>query len=1016
MPLLTILTPSEKISFDSPPLFTGVERKKYFRFPTGIMDVVNTLQTPTTQICFLLLFGYFKATNKFFNKGFVDEDVVFVAKQLEVEFSSVDVTAYSRQRFAAHKTMILHHLGWSAFDSHGKDLLKREVGILVRSQIRPKAILKRIVELLISRKVEIPSYHLLAATISQEMQKHQRELGKTIQQGLNKETKLLLDELVGKDEEKVKRYRLTLLKRFSQSTRPAKIKENIADLLVLRELFVAIESTLNTLNLTRDGIRYYAYCVLKFDMPQVLRRNEAERYLYLTAFIAHQYYTLQDLLVDVLLQATQSVSNTAKKNQTNRYVAAKPERLNAVTEIAEVFEESEHRWQTVKRIVLSESLTSDQKLEKLLGLINQEGTSEPERARETLDALKKDTKRMMMDTDYYDIWEGQSIWLQNRTAEIIKHVIFNKDTSQKGLIQTIDHFLSKDGKVTNSAPTGFLAEKEKGLVLDSHKRLRISLYKSLLFKHTATAIKAGKLNLKYSYRYRSIEDILINATRWQENKKALLEQAGLTKFARYETVKTGLETELNTQYETTNRNIMEGRNPHITLRKNGDFTLNTPRREDFDAEVVTDLFPKPRSIPLLEVLTAVNQATGFLDALTHLQNTHIKEQPKNKTLFAGIIGMGCNIGIQQIARISKDISVRELEHTVNWCFSVDNLMSANDHILSFLNKLDLPKFFKKEQTKTRTSSDGSKYVSGVDSLNANNSYKHPGSDKSLNVISFIDESSRLPYSTVVSPSDREAIYVIDGLLHNDVVKSDMHSTDTHGYTELVFATTYLLGFFFAPRIKHLSKQQRYSFVRRKVYAARGFPILPHKTIMSDPTPEEWDQILRFITTLKLREATASQLFQRLSSYSTQHPLYRALKKFGQIPKTIFILKNIDDVEMRQDIEKQLNLGENANKLGRAVFYGNNQEFQQETKEEQLIAETNKRLIENSIICWNYLHVSERIATTPEEKRPELLNQIKNSSMVIWQHVNLHGEFDFSDEKLKDAAVFNLSKILELKVV
>src|SRR5207249_3289081 len=122
----------------------------------------------------------------------------------------------------------------------------------------------------------------------------------------------------------------------------------------------------------------------------------------------------------------------------------------------------------------------------------------------------------------------------------------------------------------------------------------------------------------------------------------------------------------------------------------------------------------------------------------------------------------------------------------------------------------------------------------------------------------------------------------------DVVKSDMHSTDTHGYTELVFATTYLLGFFFAPRIKHLSKQQRYSFVRRKVYAARGFPILPHKTITSDPTPEDWDQILRFITTLQLREATASQLFQRLSSYSTQHPLYRALKKFGQIPKTIFI--------------------------------------------------------------------------------------------------------------------------------
>ena len=32
----------------------------------------------------------------------------------------------------------------------------------------------------------------------------------------------------------------------------------------------------------------------------------------------------------------------------------------------------------------------------------------------------------------------------------------------------------------------------------------------------------------------------------------------------------------------------------------------------------------------------------------------------------------------------------------------------------------------------------------------------------------------------VPPSGR-APYGIDGLMHNDVVKSDVHSTDTHGY-------------------------------------------------------------------------------------------------------------------------------------------------------------------------------------------------------------------------------------------
>jgi hypothetical protein len=47
------------------------------------------------------------------------------------------------------------------------------------------------------------------------------------------------------------------------------------------------------------------------------------------------------------------------------------------------------------------------------------------------------------------------------------------------------------------------------------------------------------------------------------------------------------------------------------------------------------------------------------------------------------------------------------------------------------------------------------------------------------------------------------------------------------------------------------------------------------------------------------------LFRRLNSYSKQHALYRALKAFGQIPKSLFILQVIDDPVLRQAIEKQM---------------------------------------------------------------------------------------------------------------
>jgi TnpA family transposase len=166
--------------------------------------------------------------------------------------------------------------------------------------------------------------------------------------------------------------------------------------------------------------------------------------------------------------------------------------------------------------------------------------------------------------------------------------------------------------------------------------------------------------------------------------------------------------------------------------------------------------------------------------------------------------------------------------------------------------------------------------------------------------------------------------------------------------------------------------------------------------------EHWDDILRLITTIKLKEVTASELFRRLNSYSKQHTLYRALKAFGKILKSLFILRYIDDVTLCQAIERQLNKIELAHRFTRAVSVGNPREFLQTEKQEQEIAEGCKRLIKNGIVCWNYLYLSQKLAeTTDAEQRETLLQAITHGSVVAWQHLNLLGEYDFSEEKLQD---------------
>ena len=248
------------------------------------------------------------------------------------------------------------------------------------------------------------------------------------------------------------------------------------------------------------------------------------------------------------------------------------------------------------------------------------------------------------------------------------------------------------------------------------------------------------------------------------------------------------------------------------------------------------------------------------------------------------------------------------------------------------------------------------------------------------------------------------------------LKSDIHSTDTHGYTEAIFAIMYLLGIDFAPRIKNIKQAILYSFKPRGHYDALGYKVLPGRYFNEKIIIEQWDNILRLITTIKLGEVNASQIFKRLNSYSRQHPLYCALKEFGRIIKTTFILRYFDDVELRQVIEKQLNKIELSNKFAKAISFDNNNEMQYGSKEEQEMVINCQMLIQNAIILWNELYLSQKLVNTSDlVERAEILAILANGSIQSWGHINFSGEYDFTGLIDLILSEFDLEKILELQI-
>jgi len=216
-------------------------------------------------------------------------------------------------------------------------------------------------------------------------------------------------------------------------------------------------------------------------------------------------------------------------------------------------------------------------------------------------------------------------------------------------------------------------------------------------------------------------------------------------------------------------------------------------------------------------------------------------------------------------------------------------------------------------------------------------------------------------------------------------------------------------------MKHFPGMLATSLLSAKQDETNAYKILPDGTVNESLIEGQWEDMLRLMVSLKLKQVTAWQVLKRLSAYTRQHPLYRALKEFGRLVKTDFILRYYDELTLRQSIEKQLSRIELVNRFSKAVFFGGNQVFGVATKEEQEKIIHARRLIQNAIILWNYLYLSELLSKTTDQAQLEsVLDAVRNGTAIVWHHVNLQGEYDVEQLMSRSESRFNWSYLSGLR--
>lgn len=718
MPRKEYITWEARQKFDHPPILNPEQKLIFLKAPEWATEYVRTLQTPSNKVGFLLQVGYFRIVSRFFvSSRYHQSDVDFVAERISIDVNAVQMSDYEGRTALRHREDILGYFGFAPFEKSSGQALIEETQRLAHVQTRPYLIFEGMVAFLQEHHIEIPTYQTLKTILDKALSIFERDLESILTRYLTSEDILLLDQLLVEHSSyqedarrhlKVKRYEITFFKRISQSMETKQIRERVQSFQHLKRMYLQLLPVAKRLKLSDATIQFYAEYVINNQVPRIATRSTI-RYLLLIAFIIHQYYLLGDALILTLngavtnyvngcenmvkqelygnqMQTAQLVSSVTHRSITHVSVLAAIEKIIVDTAM-----------ESLAKVTLIEQLFKNKRLSQKL--LQEDGRR--------LKDLREANQRINDREDYYMRIEKNSFKLSGKVSGIVKALVACSASSGKDILKAFLYFQDKDGSIGSrgAVPTDFLGMEEQQRVLTHEGKLRVGLYKVFLFEQIRDNIKSGALPIDSSYDYRSFEEYEIPGNVWHKEKDRLIEQARLTAYRNPRVTLLDLNEKLNAQIRKTNERIEAGENKKVYFDAGGDWHLMKDKGEA-DTPESESLYPQEYIIPLLEVLTTIQNATGFTSAFRHAGIDYIPKRPEEKLFFAAILGYGCNIGIRKFSFMSKGIRTSSLETTALHYFSPDILIQANDKVLAFRNALPLTEHFRKDPGLIHTSSDG----------------------------------------------------------------------------------------------------------------------------------------------------------------------------------------------------------------------------------------------------------------------------------------------------------------------
>jgi TnpA family transposase len=228
------------------------------------------------------------------------------------------------------------------------------------------------------------------------------------------------------------------------------------------------------------------------------------------------------------------------------------------------------------------------------------------------------------------------------------------------------------------------------------------------------------------------------------------------------------------------------------------------------------------------------------------------------------------------------------------------------------------------------------------------------------------------------------------LKNKSEIQPDTIHADTQGQSAPVFALSYLLGIKLMPRIRNW---QDLKFFRPSGSVQYEHIDSLFKDTVDWPLIEtHWKDLMRVVLSITAGKITSATLLRKLGNYSRKNRLYQAFRELGRVIRTIFLLRYISSLDLREKITASTNKVEAYNGFAKWNFFGGEGVIADNDPEEQEKAVKYNDLVTNAIIFSNAVDLTRILGEMKKEGIKPSKNDVALLSPYMTAHVKRFGDY------------------------